>query len=261
MVFRDDALAGQHIVISGGAGGLGVGVVRKLTDHGARMTVNDVMAADEARARLEAAGVQAGRFHYVRGDLTRPEDVEAFLADARAAHGPIHTALCHTGLVISKPVFDLTPEDWDQAAAINARSAFLLGQAVARGMVEDGIAGHLIFTSSWVAEVPWPGILPYISAKAAVNQLMRGFARELAPHGIRANALAPGIADTGMARRQWDSEPDYRARARRAIPLGALQPVDSVANAMLFLCSAAAAYMTGSVLTVDGGASLYPMDQ
>ena len=72
-------------------------------------------------------------------------------------------------------------------------------------------------------DVPWPGITPYAAGKAAVVALMRGFARELAPCGIRSNAVAPGIVGSGMAKRQWDTDPAYRARARRAVPLGALQ--------------------------------------
>jgi hypothetical protein len=88
----------------------------------------------------------------------------------------------------------------------------------------------------------------------------RSFARELADQGIRANAVAPGIVSVGLAKRQWDIDPRYRARAQKAIPLGQMQPLDSVANAFLFLCSPAAEYMTGSVLLVDGGCSLYPMD-
>ena len=85
-------------------------------------------------------------------------------------------------------------------------------------------------------------------------------ARELAPKGIRVNAVAPGIVRVGMARRQWDTEPDYRRRAEKAIPLGALQTPESVADAMIFLCSDASDYMTGATLLVDGGCSLYPMD-
>ena len=90
---------------------------------------------------------------------------------------------------------------------------------------------------------------------------MRGFARELATDGVRANAIAPGIVGVGMAKRQWDTDPSYRARAQKAIPLGYMQPPESVANAFLFLCSDLASYMTGSVLLVDGGCSLYPMDE
>ena len=90
--------------------------------------------------------------------------------------------------------------------------------------------------------------------------MARSFARELATSNIRANILNPGIVKAGMALQQWDTEPDYRRRASRAIPLGHLQPVESVASALVFLCSSMSSYMTGSTLQVDGGASLYPLD-
>jgi NAD(P)-dependent dehydrogenase (short-subunit alcohol dehydrogenase family) len=179
---------------------------------------------------------------------------------ARSRFGPIHTALCHIGMVIVKPLLEFTSEEWEETMAVNVRTAFLLAQAAARAMLEDRVAGHLIFTTSWVADVPWPEIGPYNASKAAMKQLMRSFARELADQGIRANAVAPGIVSVGLAKRQWDTDPSYRARAQKAIPLGQMQPLESVADAFLFLCSPAADYMTGAVLLVDGGCSLYPMD-
>jgi NAD(P)-dependent dehydrogenase (short-subunit alcohol dehydrogenase family) len=260
MTFRDDALAGQHIVISGGCGAIGIGLVRALCEHGAVMTVNDILGSDEAHQRMRDYGVPMERVLYVPGDLTQSDDVQAFVTAARRRFGPIHTALCHVGVVLSSPLLEFAESLWDQTMAINVKSAFLLGQTAGRAMVEDKIHGHLIFTTSWVAETPWPDIGPYNASKAAVNQLMRSFARELAPLGIRANALAPGIVSVGMAKRQWDTEPSYRARAQKAIPLGRMQPLDSVTNAFLFLCSPAADYMTGSVMVVDGGCNLYPMD-
>lgn len=89
---------------------------------------------------------------------------------------------------------------------------------------------------------------------------MRGMARELATARIRVNAVAPGIVNVGLAKHQWDTEPDYRKRAEKVIPLGQLQSAVSVADALLFLCSEASDYMTGATLLVDGGCSLYPMD-
>lgn len=260
MTFRDDALAGQHIVISGGAGAIGVGIVRKLVDHGAQVTVNDIVTPDEARQRLQAAGVKLESTHYVQADLTQKPDVERLIAAARETFGPIHTALCHVGTVVPGPLLDIALEDWDKTQSVNVTTAFLLGQAAAKAMISDAIQGQLIFTTSWVAQVPWPEIGPYNASKAAMNQLMRSFARELAADGIRANAVAPGIVGVGLAKWQWDTDPTYRARAQKAIPLGDMQPLDSVADAFLFLCSPASRYMTGSILTVDGGCSLYPMD-
>jgi len=258
MTFRDDALSGQHIVISGGAGAIGLGIVKKLVDHGARVTVNDILDAAEAQKRL--AGISAEKIQYVKGDLTQLSEVENLIKTARQKFGAIHTALCHVGMVMSGPLLEITPTQWDQTMAVNVKTGFLLGQAAAKSMLEDGIAGHLIFTTSWVAETPWPEIGPYNASKAAMNQLMRSFARELADKRIRANAIAPGIVSVGMAKHQWDTDPVYKARASKAIPLGQMQPLDSVSDAFLFLCTPAASYMTGSVLTVDGGCSLYPMD-
>lgn len=261
MPFRDDALAGQHLVISGGAGAIGLGVVKALTDHGAVMTINDILDPAEALERARAAGIASAKIRYLQGDLTQADDVARFIDGARAAFGPIHTALCHIGIVISAPLLDFTESDWDATMNTNVKTAFLLAQAAARAMIADEVlAGHLIFTTSWVAETPWPEIGPYNASKAAINQLMRSFARELADKGIRANALAPGIVSVGMAKRQWDTDPSYRARAQKAIPLGQMQPLSSVTNGFLFLCSAAADYMTGSVVVIDGGCNLYPMD-
>jgi NAD(P)-dependent dehydrogenase (short-subunit alcohol dehydrogenase family) len=260
MSFRQDALAGRHIIISGGCGAIGVGIVKKLTDHGADVTVNDILEPAEAAARLRENEINLEKTAYVKADLTQPSEVDALVNAARSKFGPIHTALCHIGMVIPKPLLDFEADEWDETMAVNVRTAFLLGKAASKAMLDDGIAGQLIFTTSWVADVPWPEIGPYNASKAAMKQLMRSFARELADKGIRANAVSPGIVSVGLAKHQWDTDPSYKARAQKAIPLGFMQPLESVANAFLFLCSRASDYMTGSVLLVDGGCSLYPMD-
>jgi NAD(P)-dependent dehydrogenase (short-subunit alcohol dehydrogenase family) len=260
MPFREDALAGRHIVISGGCGAIGVGVVKKLSQHGAEISVNDIIESEAATARLSQAGVNLNKIAYFKNDLTQPDEVDSFVQAARSKFGPIHTALCHIGTVIPKPLLEYSESDWNRTMDVNVKTAFLLAKAAAKTMVKDKMAGHLVFTTSWVSDVPWPEIGPYNASKAAMKQLMRSFARELADKGIRANAVAPGIVSVGLAKHQWDTDLSYRARAQKAIPLGHMQPLESVANAFLFLCSSAADYMTGSVLLVDGGCSLYPMD-
>ena len=260
MAFRNDALAGRHIVISGGCGAIGLGIVKKLMAHGANLTVNDLLSDQQATDRLRQNDIDISKINYIKADLTDTDETDMLVNTARERLGPIHVALCHIGMVIPKPLLAYKAEEWDETMAVNVRTAFLLGSAVSRSMLEDDIKGHLIFTTSWVADVPWPEIGPYNASKAAMKQLMRSFARELADQGIRANAVAPGIVSVGLAKQQWDTDPTYRARAQKAIPLGVMQPLDSVADAFLFLCSTAADYMTGTVLLVDGGCSLYPMD-
>ena len=111
---------------------------------------------------------------------------------------------------------------------------------------------------SWCSgEIPWPEIGPYCVSKAGVRMLARSMARELAAHRIRVNVVAPGIVHAGMARRQYETDPAYARRASVVIPLGEMGTAEQVAQAVAFLCSPQAAYMTGSVLLVDGGASLF----
>src|SRR4051812_48455918 len=136
MCFRDDALAGQHVVISGGCGAIGIGVVKKLTDHGASVTVNDLLDAPVAEARLREAAIRTEQIAYVQADLTRTDEADRLVEAARARFGPIHTALCHVGMVIPKPLLEFSGEEWDRTMAVNVRTAFLLGQAAARAMLE-----------------------------------------------------------------------------------------------------------------------------
>src|SRR5262245_19976055 len=131
MTFREDALAGRHIVISGGCGAIGLGVVKMLMDHGARITVNDILEPAAAEARLKEAPIDPSKATHVRADLTRETEAETLVAAARSRFGPLHTALCHAGMVIARPVLQYSEGEWDQTMATNVKSAFLLGKAAA----------------------------------------------------------------------------------------------------------------------------------
>jgi NAD(P)-dependent dehydrogenase (short-subunit alcohol dehydrogenase family) len=253
-------LTGKVILITGGCGAIGRVLARVLAESGARVAVNDVISEEQARQALAEAGVTMDSVAYFREDATSADGVEALFERVQALLGLPDIVCCHAGMVDAYPVDQYPLDRFDALMALNVRSSFVVGQAATRRWIERGASGHLIFTTSWVEDVPWPDITPYTTSKAAVKALMRGFGRELAAKGIRANAVAPGIVGVGMAKRQWDTDPSYRARAEKAIPLGHMQTPESVAHAFLFLCSDLAAYMTGSVLLVDGGCSLYPMD-
>jgi len=258
--FASDCLAGKSALITGALGALGCVVVGQLLAHGARVVANDILSKQEAEGIAAENRWAPDRYSYVRSDITKFGRVSALIEAALLASGKIDIALCHAGMVQACPILDYSEQDWDRITNLNLRGAFLVAQAAARAMVERDHPGKIIFTSSWVQDVPWPEITPYTVTKSGMRALMRGMARELAPSGIRVNAVAPGIVGVGLAKRQWDTDPSYRRRAEKAIPLGALQSAQSVADAILFLCSEASDYMTGSTLLVDGGCSLYPMD-
>jgi NAD(P)-dependent dehydrogenase (short-subunit alcohol dehydrogenase family) len=127
-------------------------------------------------------------------------------------------------------------------------------------MVERGRPGNILFIGSWIQEIPQPGAAAYSASKAGVRMLARSMALELGEHRIRVNVLAPGIVNAGMAKRQIFAEPDYARRASKVMPLGELQTAEQVARAAAFLCSNAADAVTGTVLLVDGGASLFKFE-
>jgi NAD(P)-dependent dehydrogenase (short-subunit alcohol dehydrogenase family) len=258
--FADNFLAGKSVLVTGALGAIGQVMVDSLLEHGAIVLANDLQTDDQARSLTSVRKWSADRFHYFRADVTKSDEVQRLMTAARAQVQRLDIVLCHAGMVLACPVLEYSEEDWDRIFALNLKGAFLVAQSAARIMIEQKTPGKIIFTSSWVQDVPWPEIIPYTVTKSGMRTLMRGMARELAPVGIRVNAVAPGIVGVGMAKRQWDTDPDYRRRAGKAIPLGALQTPESVAEAMLFLCSDAADYITGATLLVDGGCSLYPMD-
>jgi NAD(P)-dependent dehydrogenase (short-subunit alcohol dehydrogenase family) len=247
------------VLITGGLGGIGRVVVKALANHGARVAVNDTEAHAVGEAMLE--GIEGVR--YFQADNTDPAAVTRLFDAVGSELGVPNVVCCHAGIVISSPYVDYAPEQFDRVVDVNLKGAFLVSAEAARRMTAVARAdqpGRIVFTSSWVQDVPWPGIAAYNVSKSGLKMLMKTLAREVANRHIRVNAIAPGIVGTGMAKKQWDTESDYRRRAQKAIPVGVLQTPESVADAFVFLASDASSYMTGATLLVDGGCSLYPMD-
>ncbi len=250
------SLAGLGVVVTGGAGDIGGAIGAELVRRGATVTLIDRKSEQEAEAWLARVG-EVGSVAYRQADVRD----RAALEHALRRVDPLDVAIGNAGVVESAPFLDITDEQWKTQLDVNLTGCFNLGQAAARLMVERGAPGRIIFTGSWVQDVPWPEIAAYSASKAGLRMLARSMARELAPHGILVNVLAPGIVNAGLARRQLETEPQYARRAAKVIPLGALQTAEQVARAMAFLCSPDADYMTGSVLLADGGCSLFQFDE
>jgi NAD(P)-dependent dehydrogenase (short-subunit alcohol dehydrogenase family) len=244
------SLPERRILVTGGLGAIGSTAVAAFIAAGAEVVVNDLHSGDSP---LDSGA------EYVRGDGSTDEGARAIIRGA-SQNGMLTDAVLLAGVVHSAPLLEQHGDAIESLFRTNYLAATLTAKAAVAAWLERGVGGNIVFVSSWVQDVPWPGIAPYAASKAALRSTARSFAREFGTQGIRANVLAPGIVAAGMAQRQWEDEPDYRRRARRAIPLGYLQPAESAANALLFLCSPLSSYMTGATLLVDGGASLYPLD-
>ena len=253
----NETLSFTTIAVTGALGGIGREVVSTLHQLGAHVIAIDVVESNTAEDVLRE--IAPKRSKYICTDLTNDgalEDLQTSLAKFTYPDALIALA----GIVVSGDLVEQTNSNIDQVLNTNLVSQIKLSRDFVNHWKLHKIKGQIIYVSSWVDHVPWPGITPYASSKAGLNALARGVARENAKYGIRANIVSPGIVDVGMAAKQWREEPDYKARANRAIPLGRLQKPQEVANGIAFLLSKGAEYMTGSNLLIDGGASLYPMD-
>lgn len=248
-------LRGLGVAITGAAGDIGHAMALELARRGAFVTMIDRVSDAAAAPRIEAVSAVA-QCAYVQADVTDRFALE----QALRAIDPLDVAIGNAGIVDPSPFLEVTMEQWQAHLDVNLTGCFNLGQAAAALMVARDRPGLVVFTGSWVGEIPWPEIAPYCVTKAGVRMLARSMARELAGHRIRVNVIAPGIVFAGMARRQYETDPDYARRASVVVPLGELGTAEQVAQATAFLCSPEAAYMTGSVLLVDGGASLFQFD-
>jgi NAD(P)-dependent dehydrogenase (short-subunit alcohol dehydrogenase family) len=248
-------------LVTGGIGDLGNEMALHLAQHGAKVVIWDVVDTAQAQERIDrvrAAGTQAP--HYQQVDIRDRAAVDAATDDIIARMGGIDIVCVNAGIVESEPFLQITQARWQKHLDVNLTGSFNTAQAAARKMVAAGTKGRIIFTSSWVGEIPWPEITAYTASKAGVNMLMKQMARELAQYGICVNAIAPGIVRAGLAGKQLVEEPQYAARVAKVIPLGEPGTPTEIAQAVVYLAGPHTAYMTGSVLLLDGGCSLFQFD-
>lgn len=249
-------LNGKGVIVTGALGGIGIEVIKKLNQLGAHIYAIDLLPSTRGSEILLENEVRNARYFQV--DINQESQIKQFLLEN--SNELPNSLVALAGIVRSGDLVDQNSEDIKIVIETNLTAQAVLTHLLLKTWIQNKIQGNIVYVSSWVDSVPWPGITSYTSSKAGLVALCRGVARENAKYGIRANLIAPGIVDVGMAAKQWREEPDYKRRASRAIPLGRLQSPEEVASGIAFLLSDSAQYMTGSRLLMDGGASLYPLD-
>ena len=244
---------GKLAVVTGGAGDIGSAIAMQLSLDGWEVVLADIRDQDFGNQKAqEISGASGNSARYQRVSQLDATQFQAFVNGLTEMSLMVITA----ATVKAQPFLDIDHEAWRDQIELNLTGSFIAAQSAAKAMLANSTRGHVIFVSSWVASRPWPEITAYTASKAGVEQLMRQMALELAPLGIRANAIAPGIVKAGLAKHQLETEPEYARRVATAIPLGELQEASDIANAVSFMASPGAATMTGSVLTIDGGCTL-----
>jgi NAD(P)-dependent dehydrogenase (short-subunit alcohol dehydrogenase family) len=241
---------GKVAIVTGAGSGLGRGIAARFAEAGAAVVVHYRRSAPAAEALARAIQGRGGRAVPAQGDLAREADAARLIASAVDTFGRLDVLVNNAGAYPLAGLLEMTAAQWDEVIEANLRSTFLCTQAAAREMVRLGAGGAIVNVTSIEAESPAPGHSHYNAAKAGVLMHTRAAARELARHGIRVNAVAPGLIWREGIEEAW---PDGVARWQRAAPLARLGTPEDVADACLFLASPGARWITGASLTVDGG--------
>jgi glucose 1-dehydrogenase len=250
-------LAGRVALVTGAATGIGRGAALEIAAHGAAVAVDYRRKEDEAREIVEAIESAGGRAVAIEMDVTAEDEVTRGFAHAREALGGLDLLVNNAGVEAPFELVDMPLEEWERVIAVNLTGVFLASRAAARIMRADGARGTIVMVSSVHEQIPWKQFSHYCASKGGVKLFAQSIARELAPHGIRVVSVAPGAIDTPINRDVLD-DPQARQEVLDEIPLGRWGEVADVAQAIAWVASDQASYVTGTTLFVDGGMTLYP---
>jgi NAD(P)-dependent dehydrogenase (short-subunit alcohol dehydrogenase family) len=233
------------VIVTGGTRGIGEACVRRFASEGARVVVADVLPAPDWARQLGIVCIAC--------DVGSAPAVDALVAQVVKAFGRIDILVNNAGIFKAAPFLEVTEADFDEVMRVNLKGSFLVAQAVARSMVKTGTRGRIVNMSSVNGVLAIPDIASYNISKGGINQLTRAMALALADHGIRVNAVAPGTIATELAAQAVLTSEAARSKVLSRTPLKRLGSTDEVADVVAWLASDAASYVTGEIVTVDGG--------
>jgi glucose 1-dehydrogenase len=245
------SLQGKVALVTGAAQGIGKAIAIELASRGSAVVVCDISDAGETVAAIKAHGVPALG---LCTDVADRRSVERAFAALEAEFGCVDILINNAAMSIRKPLVDLAVEDVEQTLAVCLWGVFHCSQIAARMMIAGHRGGNIVVIGSVLAHIPFVTSSPYNGAKAAVNQMARTWALELAPRGIRVNVVEPGWVDT-PGERNFATAAQIQAEGEK-LPFSRLGRPEEIAKGVAFLVSEDASYVTGSTLRVDGGISL-----
>lgn len=249
---------GKVMAVTGAAMGIGKGIAYRLAREGAAVAIGDVDEAGARAAANEIAEETGARLLGMKCDVTSRAEVDAFVAATVEKFGRLDVMVGNAGIAIGQMGMDTTEETWNRTMTVNGLGIVLSTQAAAREMIKEGHGGAIINLSSIAAlNGLSANLMAYSASKAAVMQLSRCFALELAPHRIRVNSIAPGLVDTAIWGKM-NNRPDIldlgmRAAMANSVPLGRMATPEDIAAMAAFLASDDAEYITGQIFPVEGG--------
>ncbi|MDP2137627.1 MAG: SDR family oxidoreductase [Candidatus Didemnitutus sp.] len=245
------SLQGEIALITGGGTGIGLAIARSMHQAGAAVVLVGRREAELAQAVREL-GDRAFAFVH---DVTDVGATDELVARIAAQVGPITCLVNNAGIHLKKPAGETTPEEFDSVLRTHVVGAHALVRAVTPGMISRR-HGVILFTASMASLFGIPQVIAYTAAKSALVGMVRGYATEFSPHGIRINAIAPGWIETEMSAKALAGDPARRAKIVGRTPMAKLGSPADIGWAAVYLASPAAQFVTGITLPVDGGVSI-----
>lgn len=246
-------MANKTVLISGAGIGIGKGVAEAFACDGYRVIVTDVLV-DEGKAAAQALTSDGAEAEFHEMDVTSTEQVNGVISAVENAHGPLAAVVCNAGIAKKIPLPTMTDEEWDLTIDVDLKGMMRMVRAAAPGMRSAKTGAVVCLASIVGTALGWNEHIPYSAAKAGVAGFVKGVAIELAPDGIRANGIAPGLIRTAQTLDPHHSVGEEGLQAFiPSIPLGRIGDPSDIADVAVFLASDKARYMTGQTLTVDGG--------
>ena len=248
-------LEGKTAVVTGAGSGFGAEIARRFAAEGAAVVVADINdnGGRSVAGQIAEAG---GRAAYVHADVTRRDEVRAMIEAATESFGRLDILVNNAGYThLNQPLLETGEDEFDRVYAVNVKAIYLAALEAVPVFRRQGGGGCILNTSSTAALRPRPGLTWYNGSKGAVNVITQSMALELAPEGIRVNAICPVIGDTGLLQRfmGMPDTPENRRKFIETVPLGRLSTPDDIAAAALYLAADEGGFLTGVCLPVDGG--------
>lgn len=236
-------------LVTGGGSGLGMAIAKAFAQNG---ITTIIVGRDEAKLQAAQAAIGSNCFYKVC-DLSELANIPGLIQAITNEHDPIDVLVNNAGINLKKPFTEVTDEDFQRILTTNVSAVFAMSREVVKQMPGSGC---IINISSMAAQYGIPKVIAYSTSKTAIDGMTRAMAVELAPMGIRVNAIAPGFIYSDMTAKALDSDPERKAKVFGRTPMGHMGQPDDIAAAALYLVSEGAKYVTGVVLPVDGGNSI-----
>ncbi len=238
-------------IITGTTKGIGVALAKEYAKSGAKV-VGTGRSVDLGEAVAQEIRDAGGDSIFVRCDVSSKADIDNVIAETLATYGTVDIVVNNAGVNHAADFFDITEEDWDWVMGVDLKGAFMMSQAGARVMVEQGKPGYIVNISSIMAKMALRNQVAYCSAKGGVNQLTTAMGLALIDKGIRVNCVAPGPVVTELMQKVVHNKEKHDELMRR-LPIGYIAAPEEIASVCIFLSCADASYMVGQTVYVDGG--------